>query len=427
MPDYLLSRITLSDPQHPMNGQRVDVRIEAGRIADIQPAGTIPLTDKYQIITGDTLHVSPGWVDMHTVLQDPGGEHKETLAELAHAAVSGGFTDLVCHPHTHPAADNGQLIHAFRHRAADLPVRMWFCGTLSAGDTGKEMAELYDMHQAGAVGFTDDVHPVQSSGLLIRSLQYLASFDGLFFHVPYDASVVQDGQMNDGPQATLLGMKGIPELSESLALARMQEILQYTPGRVHLQPVSSPAALKHIRTLKAAFPQVTTGIQVAHLVLTDAALIDFDTHLKVFPPLRSPEQREQLREALAAGLLDVICTGHTAQGLEEKEVEFGLAAPGMLGLQTFFPLIVTHLIQPGIITLDQFVRMVAIRPREILRQPAVTLEPGSVAHLTLFDPDASSVLSAHQIPSRARNSPWINQPLTGKIHGVFCQGVFRQG
>ncbi|RMG60334.1 MAG: dihydroorotase, partial [Bacteroidetes bacterium] len=259
--------------------------------------------------------------------------------------------------------------------------------------------------------------------VLLRALQYMQAFGGLLIQHPQDDSIARQGQMNEGPASTRLGMPGIPELAEVLAVQQALGLLAYTGGRLHLQPLTSPEALAILARTQPG-ENLTTGIPAYYFAFSDEDLSAYDTHLKVMPPLRSTAQQAALRTALQAGQFDVLTSGHQAQGLEEKAVEFALASPGMLSLQTFFPVVNAHLIEPGVLSWGQFVQMVAIRPREILRQPAVHLAEGQPAELTLFHPESSWTLTARDIPSRAKNSPWIGQSLKGAVLGTYFNGQF---
>ncbi|GAB4418354.1 MAG: dihydroorotase [Bacteroidia bacterium] len=422
MENVLFKHIRLIDPASDHHEQQVDLLVVQGQIAAIAAPGSLAPEVGTQVVDTPDACVSPGWVDMQVHLSDPGFEHKESLAQLARAAQRGGFTSILCYPNTQPVIDQSQAVHALLRRAAGLPVQVWISGSITHGGAGKELAELYDMHQSGAVAFTDGTHSLQSSGVLMRALQYAQAFDALLIDMPLDLALAADGHMNEGVQAARLGMSGIPELAEIVPVVRNLELLRYTGGRLHFQPVTSPVALQHIHSARQQLPGISTGVPVCYLVLDDSVLEDYDSNYRLVPPLRDQQQVEALRKALRAGQIDVLTSGHQAQGLEEKEVEFALAEPGMLGLQTAFSLAYKHLIEPGLIDLADWVRLVSQRPREILRQPAVVLAVGQSAELTLFHPARTWTLHPGDIPSRACNSAWVGQELTGAVLGTYVHG-----
>ena len=334
MESVLFSQVTIQDPQSPHHQQTVDVHVSEGHISEIAPSGSLdPNGQLLAQVDGSVL--CPGWVDMEVYLQDPGYEFKETLSELAAAGLRGGFTGLLAQPATLPPIENGQIARSLMTRAEKLPIHLWLAGTLSEGGKGKELAEMYDMHQQGVIAFSDGPHPLPTAGIIMRSLQYLQVFGGLMIHTSLDPSLIGEGQMNEGVESTSLGLEGISELAETIPAHRDLELLDYVGGRMHIQGISSPRALDLLLRGKVNQPGLSLGVSLPHLIFSDEALREFDTNLKLFPPLRQAEARQALRLHLAAGNLDVLGSGHLAQGIEEKRLEFALAEPGMLGLQTF--------------------------------------------------------------------------------------------
>jgi len=426
--NYLLPSVTVVDAGSELDGRRVALRIADGLIAAIGEVGAFAAKENEQMVAlPESTCVSPGWIDLQAHLQDPGHEHKETIEALATAAAKGGFTDLICYPETDPPLDRAQLIDGLQRRAANLPAKLHFAGHLTARGQGAELAELFDMHRVGSPAFTDGLHRLRDSGVMLRLLQYLKAFDGLMMLSPLETRLVPDGQMNESPQALRLGMRGIPEVAESMAVAQDLELLAYAPGRVHYQPLTSPRALAQIVQARAtATRPLTVGVPLCYLLHSDEELSSFDTGLKVFPPLRSPQQREALRQALQRGEIDALSTGHRAQGLEEKDLEFTLAEPGMLALQTFYPLAMS-LVQDELLTLSELISLVTDGPRRVLGWPEARLAEGSKANLTLFDPTANWTIEPQDIPSRAKNSPYLGQELIGRVLGTFCRGRWVEG
>ncbi|MEO0472989.1 MAG: dihydroorotase [Bacteroidota bacterium] len=427
MAAILLSNVWVVDPQSPHHRQWVDIRIEEGIIQQIAPANSLIAQEGEQHISNDHIYVSPGWVDMHVHLSDPGGEWKETLQELALAAVQGGFTTLHCMPNTDPVLDSSQQLESLVLRSQNLPVNIIPSGAITVGTEGKELAEMYDMQQAGAKSFTDGTHPLQHSGLMMRALRYLKAFDGLLFHYPVDTHLTQGGQMNEGVMSVRLGMPGIPETAEVIGTARDIRMLDYAPGRMHFHPMTSAEAIDDLHEKKSQHSDLSIGTNLSYFLFSDEDLLEFDTNLKLDPPLRSKVQRKALKDALEQGKIDVLASGHRAQSVEEKKLQFAMADPGSLALQTAFSIACEELIDPGLINIDRWVELIAINPRKILKLDPVCIQKGETADLSLFQEMAFFTLRKEQIPSRAKNSYLLNQERKGKALGIIRDGQFFQG
>ena len=417
----ILKNLSVVDPQSEFNHQNVDIKIEGNIISQIGPANTI--SDEKSIVHEfEQAFVSPGWVDMHVHLSDPGFEHKETLSQLANAAKSGGFTAIMCSPNVSPPVDSAFHINSLKTRTHGLGIEFLFTGCITSHAEGKELAEVYDMHQAGAIGYGDGNHPIQKAGIVMRALQYLKAFDGLLIMSPEDKSISGTGQMEEGLISTRLGLKGIPEIAESIAVSRDLDLYQYNPGRLHIQPVTSKEGISRIKAVKENHPELSVGTNLYYLILNDESLLTFDPDYKVFPPLKTEDGQKFLIEALQSGWIDTLGSGHHPQGPEEKKVEFEIAEPGMLGLQTFFALANTYLIREEKISLSKLIELIAINPRKILKQPSVSVSINAEANLTIFDTGMDWKFSSDKIPSRAKNSPFIGQSFTGKPLATFYQG-----
>lgn len=419
MKSFLLQQIRLIDPQHKLHNKKVDILVESGKIKKVEKGGNIKAQKTHQLITEPGACVSPGWFDMQVHLSDPGYEFKETFSELNQAALSGGFTGILCYPNTDPIVDNSQILRSLIQQSQSFLLDFHFTGALSKNIEGKDLAEAFEMHKAGALAFTDGTHPVQNAGLLLRALQYTRSFEGLIIDCPLDESIGEKGQMHEGAVSTSLGMKGIPTLSETLSISRQLQLLDYASGRLHIQPISTPEGLAMLNTAKRKHPGLSAGTTIQYLCMQDEDLMGFDSNYKLFPPLRPEKAVKQLKKGLQKGQFDVLTSGHQAQGLEEKNLQFEQAEPGMLSLQSFFSLANEHLIEPNIIDLAMWVNLVSYTPRKILQLPELRIEAGSSANLTLFNPDSSWTFKQGDIPSRAKNSPFINKKLKGKVLGVI--------
>lgn len=415
----LIRRATIIDTSSDYNGQLCDLLVENGIISKIEKAGSLA-EEADEVIEADGLHVSPGWVDSGVILSDPGHEHKENLTALAKAAAFGGFSRVICYPNTEPVVDNAQMIHALRQRSSHLPVNLHFMGSISQQAAGKELAEAYDMKEAGAVAFSDGLHPLQSSGLMLRALRYYQAFDGLVVTYPTEASLTGGGQMNEGVQSTQLGLKGIPEVAESGKIASLMDLFGYTGGRLHVQPVTSPLGIQHIQKHKKAADKLSMGASIAHLCFDDSELADFDENFKLFPPLRSAQQLQALQQALQEGAFQLLYSGHYAQSLEEKQLEFARAEQGMLMLQTAFSVAFEKLVKPGIISLEKLIDLLSHGPRAVFGLPANSISTGQKAELTLFQPEGSWTFSSEHLFSPAQNSPFLQKEMQGKVLRVIC-------
>lgn len=412
MSTVLLTACRVVDPRSPFNGQVCDIALEQGRITSIQAAHSIPTEGFAAHFTG--LHVSPGWVDIGPVLQDPGHEYKETLPQLLQAASKGGFTHVVCQLQTSPAADQATVIRSLLREAKGQTAVLLPMGLITQNGKGKELAEMYDMQQAGAVAFCDGAHALQHSGVVVRALQHTSAFGGLILTHLDDETLTAGSQMNEGVQSTLLGLRGAPELAEEMAANKLSALHQYAGGRLAIGPVSAPQAAEIL--YQAGIPQGTT---IAHVCFDDSILAHFDENFKIFPPLRAAASKEKLCKQLTNGTFQWLSSGHQAQGTEEKRLEFPQAEFGMLGLQTFFPLAMEHLVAPGHLSLNAFIELVSIGPRHLLNLPPALIAENEEVSLTLFDPETEWTLNSTDIPSAAKNSPFIGKQLKGKVATIL--------
>lgn len=362
------------------------------------------------------LSVSPGWLDIGVYAADPGYEHREDLNTAAAAAAAGGFTAMACFPNTDPALHTKSEILYVKNKSADLPVHCYPIGAVSQDCAGKDLAELFDMHAAGAVAFSDGKRAVQDAGLLLRALQYAKAFNGLVLNVPHHNTIAAGGQMHEGVMSTSLGLKGLPALAEELMVQRDLSLLEYSGGRLHIHLVSTAKSVEMIRTAKKAGLPVTCSVAVANLCFSDEKLIDFDSNWKVVPPLRSQSDSRALIDGISDGTIDFICSNHTPWHEEAKNLEFPYADFGMIGLETVFALCRTFLKKT--LTVEKLVEKMCLAPRQILGLPTPKIAPGERAELTVFDPNAEWVLEEKDIRSKSRNTPLIGQTFKGKVLGI---------
>lgn len=424
METILIRQVRVTDPQSSWNQQEVDLLVQQGRIADIQVFNQqrwpTDIPTLHAPFSG--LRISPGWVDLHAHLQSPGHEQKETLAEFAEAAIKGGFTQVCAYPHTIPIVDHSLALQAILRSAETLPIHLHLWGKMSHAGAGQDLAEMYDLHLAGAKGFSDGLHPVENLNLVMRAIRYVQSFEGLLVFHPYAQALAPEAALAEGLHSLQAGLPPEPPILQATALAQLLEIFSYLGGRFHLQPLTNPRAIELLQGFNSTRVSLTSAIPFAYLALDSGHLTDFDATYKVFPSLPTPQAKEQLHTLLQQGAIQAITSGHLVQGLEEKEVSFSQAEPGMLGFLPFFPVIHTALLQPGIINWNQFVQLVSITPRSILGLPTSSIEVNNPAELTCFHPDVEWQLAKQEIPSTGQNTPYLNQFMQGKVMGVYHQG-----
>ena len=412
----LIEQARIVDRHSPHNGTIRDILVEDGRITAI---GTGLSASADQTLAHPGMHVSPGWVDVFANFCDPGYEYKETLQTGAAAAAVGGYTDVFVLPNTRPVVDTKSQVEYIRRAAADLPVRIRPLGAITRGLDGKDLAEMYDMRNSGAIAFSDGTTPVQSAGLLLKGLQYIKAFDGVIIQLPDDRTVGANGLINEGIVSTRLGLPGKPMMAEELMVARDIELTRYTGSRIHFTGISSPRSLEYIRAAKAEGLSVSCSVTPHHLFFTDADLSDYDTNLKVYPPLRDGQAAEALRAAVLEGLIDVVASHHFPQEFDSKTVEFEYARPGMSSLETVYPVLRTRLPE---LSAERTVDLLSGRPRWLFGMEQATLAEGHEASLTFFDPAGKTLLQAGGTKSRSKNNPFIGKSLNGRVIGILTGG-----
>lgn len=422
MKKILLQHTKVTDPEGPFHNQLVDIVVSDREIVAIGEPGTLAEHPVDRQIDARNTYFSPGWVDTGVYLQDPGQEWKETQKSLAQAALFGGFTTLVPYPSTSPVPENGETIKGLLASVRELPVHVHPMGTATEHRDGNEMSGLYDMHAAGAIAFSDGPLSLSHGGTILRILRYLQSFGGLLVTGGITPAWVAEGQMNEGAASTRLGLPGIPAIAEKISVERDLNILRYIgSGNIHFAPLSSPEAILTVTEAQSKEMNVSVGIPVYLLAYVDEDLEHFDENLKVIPPLRSNEEREQLLTLVREGKIDILSSGHKAEGIEEKLVEFSQAEPGMLGLQTALPLVVSNLLETNHLQPEDWIRMISLAPRKRFGLAECHIDRGTT-EWTWFDLDSNWKLTKKQIPSRAKNSPLLNQELTGKVKAVGVKG-----
>ncbi len=412
--NILIRQAKVVSPQNPNNRKVVDILIEGGMITSIKKS--IAAKAGVKVIEGRDLMVSPGWVDMQSISCDPGFEHRETLDTLVKCAASGGFTAVCIHNHNQPALHNKTQIEYIVNKTGNRVVDVLPLGTITVGGKGEDLAEMYDMQQSGAVGFSDYKHPINDAGMMLRALQYSDNIGALLVAHANDQYLSRGGQVNEGETAVALGLKGIPALAEELMIQRNISLLEYGGGRLHVPTISTRGSIDLVKKAKAAGLAITCGVAAANLLLDDTELENFDTNYKLDPPLRSKKDVTALRAALNNGVIDVVVSDHAPHDPESKELEFDLADFGMISLQTTFSCAYQAVQKAGLETL---ITALTSRPREILQLPAVTIEEGQTANITIFSTTEKTKLTDKTNESLSRNSPFYNKTLEGKVIGVI--------
>lgn len=418
--NILIKSARVIDPNSPHHNKSVSILIENGTIVQVTSSKLQATSSVSQIIEAEDLHVSPGFFDLQANFRDPGHEYKEDLLSGCSAAAAGGFTGVTVMPGTHPPIDNKSQVQYVKKKTAGNLVDVFPVGAITHNTDGKELAEMYDMHAAGAVAFSDDKKPVSDSGLMMRALLYAKDFKALIMAHCDDKTISLGGQMHEGKMSTSLGLKGIPALAEEVMVARNLYLCEYTGGRMHFSSVSTAGSVALIREAKKKGLKITASVNACNLALDDSALKDFDTSCKVNPPLRTKADINALKKGLADGTLDAIASDHSPEDAENKNVEFDYAAFGMSGLETAFAL-ANSVLTPAKIAL--LVRLLAINPRKILGLPVPKIKAGEKANLTLFLPNKEWKLEEKNIRSKSKNTPFIGKKLKGKIAAVVNNGM----
>jgi len=404
--NLLIKSATISDPGSPFYQQVADVLIEKGHITKIgqnidADADTFEAEGKY---------LSPGFFDLNCNIGELGLETKEDLRTGTRAAAAGGFTGVALMPNTQPPVHSKAEIEYLMNRAKNNLVDVYPLGAISYKREGKDMAEMYDMYQSGAKAFTDGNRPVQDAGLMERALLYAQGFGALILSYPEDTAIAGKAKVHEGVVSTLLGMKGIPSLAEELMIARDLYLAEYTGSRIHFSTISTERSVELIREAKKKGLQVTCDVAVHHLVLTDEALLGFDSLYKVKPPLRTQKDVNALHAGLKDGTIDAIVSQHTPHEVEFKNVEFEVAEYGMVALQTAFSIALK-----AKLPVDMIVKKMAVNPRKILNVEIPVIAEGQKANVVLFDKDAEWEYLKITNWSKSYNSPFIGQKLKGSI------------
>ncbi|MCP4053359.1 MAG: dihydroorotase [Mesoflavibacter sp.] len=409
--NVLIKSATVIDSSSKFHNQIVDVLIEKGKISQI--AKSIKNTSNYKEIELDNLHISQGWFDSSVCFGEPGFEDRETIENGLKTAAKSGFTSIALQANTNPIIDTSSDVTFVLSKAQSQPVDLLPIGALTKNSESVDLAELFDMKNAGAVAFGDYKKPITNPNLLKIALQYASNFDGLVCSFPLEQKIAGKGIVNEHVSSTLLGLKGSPNLAESLQVARDLYILEYAGGKLHIPTISTKESVKLIREAKQKKLDVTCSVAIHNLFLTDDVLNEFDTRYKVNPPLRTQDDIDALIEGVKDGTIDMVTSDHNPQTIEEKKVEFDHANYGTIGLESAFGAL------NQIFSTKKSIQLLT-KGKERFGTITSKIEEGEVANITLFNPNEKYVFGKSKILSKSKNSAFIGQELKGKVYGIYA-------
>jgi dihydroorotase len=400
--------------------RKADVLVSGGRIVRIEAGVAAPASAR--VIDASSRLVVPGLCDLHVHLREPGHEYKEDIASGSRAAAAGGFTTICCMPNTQPPNDNRAVTDLITRRAREVGlVKVRPVGAVSKGLAGESLSEMGEMKDAGIVAVSDDGKPVMNAELMRRALEYARTFGLPVVQHAEDAHLAHGGVMNEGPVATRVGLRGQPPSAESVMVARDLELVAWTGARYHVAHLSTARSAALVRDAKRLGLPVTCEVTPHHLVLTDEACATYDTSTKCNPPLRSEADRQALLAALADGTVDAIATDHAPHSPVEKELEFDLAAFGMIGLETALPLVL-RLVADGVIQLPRAIELMTAGPARAFGLEVGALAVDGPADLTVIDPDRAWQAASAGLRSKSSNSPFLGWSLRGRAVLTLCDG-----
>lgn len=413
MTNVILKQAKIIDPSSPFHLQTMDVKIENGTITAIEKE--ITNTTDFELVEVQNLHLSQGWMDSSVSFGEPGYEERETIENGLKVASKSGFTVVALQPNSNPVLDNQSQIRFVMDKARNQATNLYPIGALTRGSEGVDLAELFDMKNAGAIAFGDYKRALQNANLQKIALQYVQDFDGLVIAFCQDSTLKGSGIANEGIVSTRLGLKGIPALAEELHVARNLFLLEYTGGKLHIPTISTQGSIKLIKEAKAKGLQVTCSVAVHNLVLNDESLAGFDTRFKVAPPLREESTRKALIKAVLDGTIDCITSDHNPLDIEHKKLEFDLAKDGTIGLESAFGALLT------VLPLEVVVEKLTAS-RLVFNINSTSIAVGNKAEISLFTTEDNWKFEKENIISKSKNSAFLGRPMRGKVLGIYNNG-----
>lgn len=416
--NLLIKNGRVIDPSQGIDEQ-LDVLVADGVIKE---TGRGLAANGAEIVDASGKYVVPGLIDMHVHLRDPGLEYKEDIVTGTKAAAAGGFTSVCCMPNTSPAIDNKVVVSYIINKAkAEGFCNVFPVGTITAAMSGEKMSGMGGLKDAGCVAVSDDGRPVNNPELMRRALEYARGVGIMVISHAEELALVGEGVMNEGFTSTEIGLKGIPRIAEDIATSRDIMLAEYTNSPIHIAHVSTEGSVRIIREAKARGVKVTCETAPHYFTLTDDAVRGYNTNAKMNPPLREAADVEAIKAGLKDGTIDCIATDHAPHHIDEKDIEFNEAMNGIIGLETSLPLSL-RLVDDGILTVNQLVEKMSFNPSNILSLGRGTLKPGSIADITIVDPDKVWTVEAEKLASKSKNSPWLGETMKGRAACTIVSG-----
>lgn len=411
--NLIIRNATIIDPNGEHHNQKTDLKIVGKTIEKM--GSNLPSEKDFEEISLENLHVSKGWFDSSVSLGEPGFEDRETIANGLTVAAKSGFTAIALQPNSFPVIDNQSQVLFVKEKSRDNAVNLFPIGALTKGSEGNDLAELFDMKNAGAIAFGDYGKNVSNANLLKIGLQYVQDFDGMVIAFSQDEKIKGNGVVHEGIVSTRLGLKGIPTLAEELSVARNLFLLEYTGGKLHIPTISTAKSVELIREAKAKGLNVSCSVAVHHLVLTDEKLEGFDTRVKVSPPLRDENTRRALIQGVLDGTIDLITSDHNPIDIEHKKMEFDLAKNGTIGLESAFGALL------NVLPLEVVVNKLT-HGKATFGIENSGIKEGSIADLTFFNPNTEWTFGKENILSKSKNSAFLGEKMIGKVYGIYNNG-----
>ena len=407
----LLKSTKIIDKNSSFHKQIKDIAIDNGVITKI--ANTIPTKKGYLELRRDNLHISNGWFDSSVSFGEPGYEERENIENGLMVAAKSGFTAVGLNPNTNPYIDNKATVEFVIYKSSSSPVDLHPIANLTKKSEGKELAEMFDMKNTGAIAFGDYNHPIENANLLKIALLYAQNFDGLIMSFPQDKSIISNGFVNESVNTTRLGLKSIPNLSEELRISRDLFLLEYTGGKLHIPTITTEKSVKLIKAAKRKGLDVSCSVSAHHLSLTDKELSNFDSNFKVSPPLRSARDIRGLKKGLIDGTIDMITSDHNPINIENKKLELENSLYGTVGMESLFGSV------NSVMELEHTIACLTDNPRKRFGLKVTKIEKGEIANLTLFNPDFDYIFEEDKILSKSKNSAFLGKKLNGIAYGII--------
>ncbi|MGY5356119.1 dihydroorotase [Wenyingzhuangia sp. IMCC45467] len=413
--NILLKSATVFDPKSTHHKKTVDVLIENGLISKIDNSINCP--QNCDEINLENLTISNGWFDASVSFGEPGYEDRETIENGIQVAAKSGFTQIGLNSNCYPFTDSKSMVNYLKTKATGSSVTIYPIGSLTKNSEGTEIAELYDMQQAGAIAFNDYKKGIKNANLVKIALQYTQSFGGLVMSYPNNCNIAGEGIVNEGINSTRLGLKGIPSLAEELQVSRDLFLLEYTGGKLHIPTISTAKSVTLIKEAKAKGLQITCSVSADHLTITDEELKSFDANYKITPPLRTQSDVDALIKGLKEGTIDFITSDHDPIDIENKKLEFNLALDGSIGLESLFVSL------QEILDLELIIEKLTTTPQTIFGLKTSTINVGEKANLSLFTTQGTGTFTLNNILSTSTNSAYLGKKTTGKVYGTYNNGI----